>query len=194
VTLTRSLWYKIVGTLSSKKLGINLQELSWWAEILLLCLTPSSFSSFPSHLTLQRYYQTPLPAQPTPLVQEEWWLLKILICQKTCTAGTFASAAQTGPWLTVCIWVMSAHILAQSQKHPLSLISGWSYGFLCFKGIKHPICIQYSLTLLLYFIFYCCAGGVHCGSYKSSYNISNISYLNSPPPPFSFIPLPPLLE
>jgi hypothetical protein len=30
--------------------------------------------------------------------------------------------------------------------------------------------------------------GVHCGIYKSSYNISNISYLNSPSPPFSFIP------
>jgi hypothetical protein len=34
--------------------------------------------------------------------------------------------------------------------------------------------------------------GVHCGIYKSSYNVSNISYLNSPPPSFSFIsPLPP---
>jgi hypothetical protein len=33
--------------------------------------------------------------------------------------------------------------------------------------------------------------GVHCGVYKSSYNMSNISYWNSPPPSFSFIPLPP---
>jgi hypothetical protein len=29
--------------------------------------------------------------------------------------------------------------------------------------------------------------GIHCGIYKSSYNMSNISYLNSPPPLFSFI-------
>jgi hypothetical protein len=28
--------------------------------------------------------------------------------------------------------------------------------------------------------------GVHCGIYKSSYNISNISYLNSTSPPLSF--------
>jgi hypothetical protein len=40
-----------------------------------------------------------------------------------------------------------------------------------------------------------CWVGVHCGIYKSSYNISNISYLNSPSPPFSFIsPLPPFLK
>jgi hypothetical protein len=36
--------------------------------------------------------------------------------------------------------------------------------------------------------------GVHCGIYKSSYYISNISQLNSYPPSFSFIPLPPFLE
>jgi hypothetical protein len=29
--------------------------------------------------------------------------------------------------------------------------------------------------------------GVHCGIYESSYSLSNISYLNSPPPSFSFI-------
>jgi hypothetical protein len=45
------------------------------------------------------------------------------------------------------------------------------------------------LNKSFYFIFYCCAGweGVRCGIYKSSYNISNISYLTSPPPSFSFI-------
>jgi hypothetical protein len=32
--------------------------------------------------------------------------------------------------------------------------------------------------------------GVHCGIYKSSYNVSNASYLNSHPPLLSFIPLP----
>jgi hypothetical protein len=40
---------------------------------------------------------------------------------------------------------------------------------------------------------YLCLIGVHCGIYKCSYNISNMSYLNSPCPPF-FISLPPLLE
>jgi hypothetical protein len=35
--------------------------------------------------------------------------------------------------------------------------------------------------------------GVQCGIYKSSYNISNISYLHSLPPPFFFI-FPPLLH
>jgi hypothetical protein len=32
-------------------------------------------------------------------------------------------------------------------------------------------------------------GGVHCVIYKCSYTISNISFLNSSPPSFSFIPL-----
>jgi hypothetical protein len=32
--------------------------------------------------------------------------------------------------------------------------------------------------------------GVHCGFYKGSYNILNMSYLNSLPPPFFFIPNP----
>jgi hypothetical protein len=36
------------------------------------------------------------------------------------------------------------------------------------------------------YFFYCCAG-VHCGIYKSSYNISSISYSNSFPQLFSFI-------
>jgi hypothetical protein len=36
--------------------------------------------------------------------------------------------------------------------------------------------------------------GVHCGIYKSSYNKSNISYLNSPPPSFSFTLFPPFLQ
>jgi hypothetical protein len=37
--------------------------------------------------------------------------------------------------------------------------------------------------------------GVHCGIYKSLYNISNLSYMNSTPLSFSFNPLtPPFLE
>jgi hypothetical protein len=37
-------------------------------------------------------------------------------------------------------------------------------------------------------------GGGNCGIYKGPYNVSDISYLNSPPPPLSFIPLPPFME
>jgi hypothetical protein len=36
-------------------------------------------------------------------------------------------------------------------------------------------------------IFFIVVLGVHCGIYKSSYNVSTISYLNSPPLPVSFI-------
>jgi hypothetical protein len=36
-------------------------------------------------------------------------------------------------------------------------------------------------------LFFIAVLGVHCGMYKSSYDISNISCLNSPPPSFSFI-------
>jgi hypothetical protein len=46
--------------------------------------------------------------------------------------------------------------------------------------------LWFVFLLLLLFIFV--LGKVHFGIYKSSYNISNISYLNSPPPSFSFIP------
>jgi hypothetical protein len=33
-----------------------------------------------------------------------------------------------------------------------------------------------------------CSIGVHCGIYKSFYTLSNISYMNSPPPPLFFLP------
>jgi apolipoprotein N-acyltransferase len=47
------------------------------------------------------------------------------------------------------------------------------------------------LWAFFFFFFLLCWVGVHCGIYKSSDNISNISYLNSHPPSFSFIlPLP----
>jgi hypothetical protein len=45
------------------------------------------------------------------------------------------------------------------------------------------------LMYFLYFLLLCWVG-VHCGIYKSSYNISNISHLNSPPPLFFFISSP----
>jgi hypothetical protein len=48
----------------------------------------------------------------------------------------------------------------------------------------------YKMGFLLFFVLFLllCWVGVHCGIHKSSYNISCISYLNPPTPPFSFIP------
>jgi hypothetical protein len=63
--------------------------------------------------------------------------------------------------------------------------------------------LLYSLYVILFLVFIyiflfgfflfllLCWVGVHCGIHKSCYNISNISYLNSPPPSFSFISPPP---
>jgi hypothetical protein len=45
--------------------------------------------------------------------------------------------------------------------------------------------------IVLFFIIIVVLGVVHCSIFKGSYNISNISYLNSPLPLLSFI-LPPL--
>jgi hypothetical protein len=42
------------------------------------------------------------------------------------------------------------------------------------------------------YLFFIVVLGLHYDIYKSSYNISNVSYLNSPPPSFSFIFLPPI--
>jgi hypothetical protein len=49
---------------------------------------------------------------------------------------------------------------------------------------------EWRLFFFFSFLFFLllCWVGVHCGIYKSSYSISNISYLNSSPPSFSFIP------
>jgi hypothetical protein len=42
--------------------------------------------------------------------------------------------------------------------------------------------------LCIVILFFIVVLGVHCSIYKSSYGISNVSYLNSPLPSFSFIP------
>jgi hypothetical protein len=52
--------------------------------------------------------------------------------------------------------------------------------------------LKWAFFVLLSFFSCCyCArwGKVHCDIYKSSCNVSNIPYLNSLPPPFSFIPI-----
>jgi hypothetical protein len=48
-----------------------------------------------------------------------------------------------------------------------------------------------SMTSLI-FLLLCCTQ-VHCGIYKDSYNVSNVSYLNPPPPQFGIL-LPSLVE
>jgi hypothetical protein len=76
----------------------------------------------------------------------------------------------------------------------LAAVSHASISLICFASIgsqkRQMLQTDYFLPLLL------CWVGVHCGIYiyKSSYNVSNISYLNSPPPPLSFIILPQFLE
>jgi hypothetical protein len=56
-----------------------------------------------------------------------------------------------------------------------------------FNSYSKKICSFHLST----FLFSCCVG-VQCDIYKCSQNTSNISYLNSLPPPFYFISLPPI--
>jgi hypothetical protein len=56
-------------------------------------------------------------------------------------------------------------------------------------GLK--VCFHFTSIKSLYFLLMCWVG-VHSGINKSSYNISNISYLNSPLPPLFFIAPPPI--
>jgi hypothetical protein len=60
------------------------------------------------------------------------------------------------------------------------------YSFL-FNFIDHyqSFFNSFCFVLLSFFSFIVVLGGVHCGIYTGSYNISHISYLNSPSLPFS---------
>jgi hypothetical protein len=49
-------------------------------------------------------------------------------------------------------------------------------------GVIYTSKIGDFFLLLLYWV------EVRCGIYTGSYNVSNVSYMNSPPPPFTFIP------
>jgi hypothetical protein len=60
----------------------------------------------------------------------------------------------------------------------------------------YAFCFNYLNLSLIFHVFLptfyiAVLGGLHCVIYKTYYNLSNISYLNSPPPPFSFILLSP---
>jgi hypothetical protein len=46
----------------------------------------------------------------------------------------------------------------------------------------------YRSWIFMFFVYYCCAGWGYLGIYKSYYNLSNISHLNSSPSPFSLNP------
>jgi hypothetical protein len=64
------------------------------------------------------------------------------------------------------------------ELEPFSL----SFRNKCFFG--------FYFSLVSVFFKLLCWIGVHCGIYTDFYNIPNISYLNSLPPTFSFIPTP----
>jgi hypothetical protein len=53
-----------------------------------------------------------------------------------------------------------------------------------------PVLFVFRLFFKIFLLL--CWVGIHCGIYKSSYNVSNILYLNSPLPPLSFIPSSPI--
>jgi hypothetical protein len=79
--------------------------------------------------------------------------------------------------LFVCLFVFD------TGSHKSSCLNWcWDYSYL----LPH---LTTKVIFLFVFIFFelSCWVGAHCGIYKSSYNISDISYLNSPPPLLSFI-------
>jgi hypothetical protein len=97
--------------------------------------------------------------------------------------------------LNVFEWLSQTGPGGQSgQELTLCLIQVWIFYYLnnyqqaltgrlvhCAYWIKKRIEIQFFFPLLL------CWVGAHCDIYKGSYNISNISHLNSPPPQLPFI-------
>jgi hypothetical protein len=75
----------------------------------------------------------------------------------------------------------------------------WEFSTLLICKCTSNACIEIHLEsqseyFIHLFSFSVVLGGVHCGIYKSSYNVSNISYLNSSPQPLSFIVPPWLME
>jgi hypothetical protein len=59
------------------------------------------------------------------------------------------------------------------------------------KGKRKPVSLyikQYFPILKIIFLLFSCWVRVNSDIYKGYYNVSDISYLNSPPPPLSFIP------
>jgi hypothetical protein len=73
-------------------------------------------------------------------------------------------------------------------------LDGATQGKLLVPRYHSPLISSLNITsasFLFKQLFFIIVLGVHCGLFKSSYDTSNIPYLNSPPPSFSFIPPPP---
>jgi hypothetical protein len=81
------------------------------------------------------------------------------------------------------LWTLSFRVFPCKKR-----IFAQSISLLSLFLVTQLQCFFFFLFLLL------CWMGVHCGIYKSAYNMLNISYLNTRPPSFSFITLPPFLD
>jgi hypothetical protein len=119
--------------------------------------------------------------------------------------------------MTICTWVLFLLILSVLFLFKFFFPCTWSFSYLVHywqhswyllevtnfellerlqdESLKGRIltngCLYFLMesdwNYILKNLFLLCWVEVHCGIHKSSYNISNISYLNSPPPSFSFI-------
>jgi hypothetical protein len=95
--------------------------------------------------------------------------------------NAFSSRSQSKYHVEVsCIYSISPNLLQFSIF--LGLMCAWEFWRIL---VSHLWNISFIIIIVL---------EVHCDIYKSSYNISNISYMISPPPPFSFISSPLFLE
>jgi hypothetical protein len=105
----------------------------------------------------------------------------------------------TGEFLPSPSTSLSEELKKRLRFHPVMMpltSQEWSQVFFSPWDMQWEILSLYLFILPLLFyivnirfiLFIIVLGGVHCVLYKDSYNVSNISYLNSPPPPLSFIP------
>jgi hypothetical protein len=85
-------------------------------------------------------------------------------------------------YIYICVCVCVFIFFAVVGIEPRAL---WMWG-------KHSTTDLHLQSLVFFFLLLCCLG-VQCGIYRSSYNVSNISYWNSPPS-WLFFTLPPFLE
>jgi hypothetical protein len=86
--------------------------------------------------------------------------------------------------------MVTCTFISHPQWALLTLIGLWSQGDIqqYSAETQYVYVLFYSITWPFFIVVL--DGGIP-SIYKSPYNISNISYLNSPPPPFSFNPLSP---
>jgi hypothetical protein len=78
---------------------------------------------------------------------------------------------------------INAHKMVWRDKHwTLKMLSSW-------EGTRIGSGVQRYISFFLIFILLLCWVGVHWSICESSYNVSNTSYLNSPPSAALFYPL-----